>query len=80
MSSTCPLEETAGCPRLGQFAANVDLDRAARARELLDLVDGSAYPPESERVAEIQQALGRPQAGPRGRNGTTSTKSNDELH
>ncbi|WP_177235234.1 hypothetical protein [Streptomyces sp. MUSC 14] len=43
--------------KLARFSANVDLDRATRARELLDLVDGSAYLPESERVAEIQQAL-----------------------
>lgn len=43
--------------KFARFTANVDLDRAARARELLDLVDGSAYLPESERVVEIQQAL-----------------------
>ncbi|GAA1334840.1 hypothetical protein GCM10009647_076840 [Streptomyces sanglieri] len=43
--------------KLARFTANADLDRATRARELLDLVDGSAYLPEPERVAEIQQAL-----------------------
>ncbi|WP_406292166.1 hypothetical protein [Embleya sp. NBC_00896] len=43
--------------KLARFTANADTDRAARARELLELVGGSAYLPEPERVAEIQQAL-----------------------
>ncbi len=43
--------------KLARFRANADTDPAARARELLDLVDGSSYLPEPERVLEIQQAL-----------------------
>ncbi|MFV2175545.1 hypothetical protein ACFHW2_25980 [Actinomadura sp. LOL_016] len=43
--------------KLARFRANLDGDPATRARELLDLVDGSAYLPEPERALEIQQAL-----------------------
>ncbi|MEU1880894.1 hypothetical protein ABZ470_26605 [Streptosporangium sp. NPDC020072] len=43
--------------KLARFRANADLDRATRARELLDLVDGAAYLPEPERVVEIQLAI-----------------------
>ncbi|WP_411119916.1 hypothetical protein [Streptomyces sp. 058-1L] len=43
--------------KLARFTANLDSDRAIRARELLELVGGSSYLPEPERVAEIQQAL-----------------------
>ncbi|MFF3068825.1 hypothetical protein [Kitasatospora sp. NPDC057936] len=43
--------------KLARFTANADLDRATRARELLELVDGAAYLPEPERVVEIQEAL-----------------------
>jgi hypothetical protein len=43
--------------KLARFTANADSDRATRARELLELVGGSSYLPEPERVAEIQQAL-----------------------
>ncbi|MCY0921341.1 hypothetical protein OS965_24645 [Streptomyces sp. H27-G5] len=43
--------------KLARFTANADTKRAARARELLELVGGSSYLPEPERVAEIQQAL-----------------------
>ncbi|MET7593865.1 MULTISPECIES: hypothetical protein [Streptomyces] len=43
--------------KLARFTANADTDRAIRARELLELVGGSSYLPEPERVAEIQQAL-----------------------
>ncbi|MEU7384996.1 hypothetical protein AB0A91_34560 [Streptomyces sp. NPDC042207] len=43
--------------KLARFTANADTDRATRARELLELVGGSSYLPEPERVAEIQQAL-----------------------
>lgn len=43
--------------KLARYTANADFDRADRARELLELVGGSAYLPESERVAEIQAAL-----------------------
>lgn len=43
--------------KLARYTANADFDRADRARELLELVDGAAYLPESERVAEIQSAL-----------------------
>ncbi|MFJ5726328.1 hypothetical protein [Streptomyces sp. NPDC093149] len=43
--------------KLARFTANADTDRAIRARELLDLVGGSSYLPEPERVAEIEQVL-----------------------
>ncbi|WP_189160632.1 hypothetical protein [Lentzea pudingi] len=43
--------------KLSRFHANADADRAARARELLNLVDGTAYLPEYERTAELAQAL-----------------------
>ncbi|MGY6657625.1 hypothetical protein ACXIZN_36235 [Amycolatopsis sp. TRM77291] len=43
--------------KLGRFRANGDTDRAQRARDLLDLVDGTAYLPESDREAEFAQAL-----------------------
>lgn len=43
--------------KLARFRANADHDRAQRARELLDLVDGTAYLPESDRAVEISQAL-----------------------
>jgi hypothetical protein len=43
--------------KLARFRANADNDRADRARELLELVDGAAYLPEEERAAEIAQAL-----------------------
>jgi len=43
--------------KLARFRANADNDRATRARELLDLVDGAAYLPENERAAELAQAL-----------------------
>ncbi|ABH00277.1 MULTISPECIES: hypothetical protein [Rhodococcus] len=43
--------------KLSRFRANADLDRAQRARDLLDLVDGAAYLPESDRAAEVAQSL-----------------------
>ncbi|MFC4125209.1 hypothetical protein [Nocardia rhizosphaerae] len=43
--------------KLARFRANGDADRAQRARDLLDLVDGTAYLPESDREAELAQAL-----------------------
>ncbi|WP_410673200.1 hypothetical protein [Amycolatopsis sp. cmx-4-68] len=43
--------------KLARFRANGDADRAQRARDLLDLVDGTAYLPESDREAELTQAL-----------------------
>lgn len=43
--------------KLARFRANGDTDRATRARELLDLVDGTAYLADSERLAELSQAL-----------------------
>jgi hypothetical protein len=43
--------------KLGRFTASAEQDRARRARELLDLVDGAAYLPEPVRQAEIDQAL-----------------------
>ncbi|WP_309226927.1 hypothetical protein [Streptomyces lunaelactis] len=44
--------------KLARFRANADKDRAARAKELLELVDGgAAYLPESDRLVEIQEAL-----------------------
>jgi len=43
--------------KLARFRANADNDRATRARELLNLVDGAAYLPENERAAELAQAL-----------------------
>lgn len=43
--------------KLSRFRANADHDRAQRARDLLDLVDGTAYLPESDRAAELAQAL-----------------------
>ncbi|WP_229693190.1 hypothetical protein [Lentzea pudingi] len=43
--------------KLARFRANADNDRAERARELLDLVDGAAYLPETERTAELAKAL-----------------------
>jgi hypothetical protein len=43
--------------KLGRFHANGDTDRAQRARDLLDLVDGTAYLPESDREAELVQAI-----------------------
>lgn len=43
--------------KLARFRANGDTDRATRARELLDLVDGTAYLADTERMAELSQAL-----------------------
>jgi hypothetical protein len=44
--------------KLARFRANADKDRADRAKELLELVDGgAAYLPESDRLVEIQEAL-----------------------
>ncbi|MFF0546849.1 hypothetical protein ACFYTF_28835 [Nocardia thailandica] len=43
--------------KLARFRANGDAGRAQRARDLLDLVDGTAYLPESDREAELAQAL-----------------------
>jgi hypothetical protein len=43
--------------KLARFSANADHDQAQRARELLDLVDGTSYLPESERAVELAQAL-----------------------
>lgn len=43
--------------KLARFRANGDTDRATRARELLDLVDGTAYLADTERKAELSQAL-----------------------
>ncbi|MFG1924353.1 hypothetical protein [Cryptosporangium sp. NPDC048952] len=43
--------------KLSRFRANGDTGRAQRARDLLDLVDGTAYLPESDREAELAQAL-----------------------
>ena len=43
--------------KLGRFTASAEQDRASKARELLDVVDGAQYLPESVRQAEIDQAL-----------------------
>ncbi|MGW9613288.1 hypothetical protein [Streptomyces diastaticus] len=44
--------------KLARFRANADTDRASRAKELLELVDGgAAYLPESDRLVEIQETL-----------------------
>ncbi|MFD5124100.1 hypothetical protein [Streptomyces sp. NPDC058385] len=44
--------------KLARFRANADKDRADRAKELLELVDGgAAYLPESDRLVEIQETL-----------------------
>jgi len=43
--------------RFGRFQASADTGQAAAARELLDLVDASAYLPETTRVVEIDIAL-----------------------
>jgi hypothetical protein len=43
--------------RYGRFAAEADSDKATAARELIDLVDGTGYLPESIRVAEIDTAV-----------------------
>jgi hypothetical protein len=43
--------------KLGRFIASAEQDRASKARELLDLVDGEEYLPEPLRQAEIDQAL-----------------------
>lgn len=43
--------------RYGHFVAEADNDRAAAARELIDLVDGTGYLPEPIRAAEIDSAL-----------------------
>ncbi|MFG2436505.1 hypothetical protein [Streptomyces sp. NPDC048508] len=44
--------------KLARFRANADTDRAGRAKEILELVDGgAAYLPESDRLVEIQETL-----------------------
>jgi hypothetical protein len=43
--------------KLARFRSNLDHDRAKAARELLDLVDGTAYLPESDRVVELAESL-----------------------
>jgi len=42
--------------KYGRYAANADEDEAEAARELLDIVSGSAYLPEGTLVAEISSA------------------------
>lgn len=43
--------------KLGRFTASAEQDRANKARELLDLVDGGQYLPEPVRQVEMDQAL-----------------------
>ncbi|MFG3701563.1 hypothetical protein ACGF5C_27180 [Micromonospora sp. NPDC047620] len=43
--------------RLGRFRANGDQDKAALARQLIDLVNGAAYLPTEERFWEIDSTL-----------------------
>jgi hypothetical protein len=43
--------------RYGRFVAEADNDKATAARELIDLVDGTGYLPESIRATEIDTAL-----------------------
>jgi hypothetical protein len=43
--------------KLARFRANADHTQAKSARELLDLVDGTAYVPESDREVELAEAL-----------------------
>ncbi|WP_433782180.1 hypothetical protein ACQPX6_19980 [Actinomycetospora sp. CA-101289] len=43
--------------KYGRFRASADTDRAHAARELIDLVSGSAYIPEADRAIEIDAVL-----------------------
>jgi hypothetical protein len=43
--------------RHGRYAANGDTEEASRSRELLDIVDGSAFLPEPVRVVEMADAI-----------------------
>jgi len=43
--------------KYGRFRANADSEQAKYARELIDLVDGTAYLPEEDRAIEIDEAL-----------------------
>lgn len=43
--------------KYGQYIANGDAERAARARELLDVTQGAAYLPEPVRVDEVSTAI-----------------------
>jgi hypothetical protein len=43
--------------RYGHFVAKADNDKTTAARELIDLMDGTGYLPESIRAAEIDSAL-----------------------
>ena len=43
--------------KYGKFVANGDTKRSERARELLDVVQGSAYLPEPVRAAEVSTAI-----------------------
>jgi hypothetical protein len=43
--------------KYGRFAAEADNDKATAARELIDLVEGTAYLPQSIREAEIDTAI-----------------------
>jgi hypothetical protein len=43
--------------RYGRYLASLDTSQAKAARELLDLVDGTAYLPEKEWVVEVDAAI-----------------------